>query len=317
MKPIQLFPELAPRRSGILLLDGGHTLYWEELGNPDGVPLVFLHGGPGAGTPITYRRHFDPAFYRIVMYDQRGAGRSAPVGTIAGNTTQHLIDDLERLRAHLGIAQWVVAGASWGTTLALAYGETHPERCLGFLLRGIFLGRASEIDWFLHGMRNIFPEAWERFAAHVPADDRGDLLGAYYRRLTCGDAEVELAAAKAWSRYEGACSSLLPVADVEESFADQTVALGLGRIEAHYFKHSLFLAENALLKGLAAIRDKPAIITQGRYDVICPIVTAHDLAGQWPSAEFRIVPDGGHSGMDPAITAAQIEAGERLKPLLH
>ena len=311
-----LFPPIKPRNTGTIPLDDIHTMYWEELGNPKGVPLVFLHGGPGGGTPLSYRQHFDPAYYRIIMYDQRGAGRSVPTGELRNNTTQHLVADLETLRRHLEIERWVVAGASWGTTLALAYGIRHPDRCLGFLLRGIFLGSQTEIDWFLFGMRNFFPEAWHEFARHIPADERGDLLTAYYRRLTSSDREVQMAAARSWSIYEGSCSSLKPQATVAEFFSEPRLALGLAVIEAHFFINRVFLGADEIRPNLHLIVNKPAIIIQGRYDIICPIVSAYDLSQAWPCAEFHIVPDGGHSGMDPAIAAAQIRACDRMKTLV-
>jgi proline iminopeptidase len=311
-----LFPEIEPRITGAIQLDDIHTMYWEELGNPSGIPLVFLHGGPGAGTPLAYRRHFDPEYYRIIMYDQRGAGRSTPTGELRNNTTQHLIADLETLRRHLGIDRWVVSGASWGTTLALAYGVRHADNCLGFLLRGIFLGSPQEIDWFLYGMRNIFPEAWREFANHVSAGERSDLLSAYYRRLTSQDRAAQMAAARSWSMYEGLCSSLLPQPDVADFFSEPRLALGLGVIESHYFVNRAFLEADEILRNLRAIGGKPAIIVQGRYDIICPIVTAYRLAEDWPNAQLDVIPDGGHSGMDPAIARAQIRAGDRMKNML-
>ncbi len=315
---MQPFPPIEPRRAGMLSVSPRHTLYWEELGNPEGVPLVFLHGGPGAGTPLAYRRHFDPAFWRIIMFDQRGAGRSRPLGLLEDNTTQHLVADIERLRELLGIERWAVAGASWGSTLALAYGEAHPERCLGFLLRGVFLGRPAEIDWFMHGMRTIFPEAWRDFAGFVPEAERGDLLNAYCRRLADEtDPDARLATALAWSRYEGACSTLLPDADARAGFAEPDTAIGLAVIESHYFRQRLFLGENQLLQGLPRIAHLPSVIVQGRYDMICPIVTADEVARAWPGCDYQIEPAGGHSGADPAMAAAQIRGGEALKARLQ
>jgi proline iminopeptidase len=310
------FPEIEPYRAGVLAVSSRHSLYWEELGNPKGVPLVFLHGGPGSGTPLAYRRHFDPAFWRIVMFDQRGAGRSKPLGDLTDNTTQALIADTERLRRELGIERWAVAGASWGSTLALAYGEAHPDRCLGFLLRGVFLGRPQEIDWFMRGMGTVFPEAWRAFADFIPQAERGDLLGAYCRRLADPDPDVRLAAALAWSGYEGACSTLLPDPAARASFTERDAAIGLATIESHYFSRRLFLEDNQLLRDLGRIRDKPAVIVQGRYDIICPIITADELARAWPGADYQIEPAGGHSGADPAMAAAQIRGGESLKAAL-
>lgn len=306
------FPPIAPRRSGVLNVDPPHRLYWEELGNPDGVPIVFLHGGPGGGTPDAYRRHFDPDFHRIILFDQRGAGRSTPLGETRGNDTAALIADIERLRSHLGVDRWAVAGASWGSTLALAYGQAHPGSCLGFLLRGLFMGTAAEIDWVMYGMGRFFPEAWDALAAHVAP--RTDLLAAYAERLE--DPVTCHAAALAWSRYEGACSLLLPSAEAEESFADPDHALSLGRIEIHYFRNRLFLEEGQLRANLSRIAHLPAVIVNGRYDMLCPPATAAALARDWPGAELILIPDGGHSGLDPAMAAAQIRGARRLKEML-
>ena len=264
----EIYPPLEPFSAGRLALDRIHTMYWEESGNPHGVPVVFLHGGPGAGSAPNHRRFFDPAHYRIVIYDQRGAGRSTPLGEVRENTTPLLIADIERLRQHLGIEQWLVFGGSWGSTLALAYGEAHPARCLGFVLRGIFLCRPSEIDWFLYGLRNIFPEAWQKFTAQLPASEHGDLLSAYYQRLMDPDPAVHMPAARAWGVYEGSCSTLLPSPDTVAHFASDVVALGLARMEAHYFRHDIFLPTNSLLDDIGRIRHIPAVIVQGRYDAV-------------------------------------------------
>ncbi len=237
-----LFPAVEPHRGGVLELDRGHRMYWEESGNPGGVPVVFLHGGPGAGASPVHRQFFDPAHYRIVIFDQRGAGRSTPLGHLDGNTTQDLVGDMERLRGHLAIGRWIVFGGSWGSTLALAYAVHHPERCAALVLRGIFLGRPAEIDWFLTGIRNVFPETWREFAGYIPEAERADLLGAYHRRLVDPDPAVHLPAARRWSVYEGSCSTLLPNPALVADFASDRVALGLARIEAHYFVNRLFLA---------------------------------------------------------------------------
>jgi proline iminopeptidase len=316
MTRTELFPPIEPYRSGMLSTDAIHTLYWEESGNPRGIPVVFLHGGPGSGATPTHRRFFDPSFYRIVIFDQRGAGRSTPLGSIEVNTTADLIGDMERLRRLLGIESWLVFGGSWGSTLALAYGEAHPERCLGFVLRGIFLCRPSEVEWFLHGIRMLFPEAWRGFSEFLPEGERGDLLENYYRRLTDPDPLVHLPAARAWSRYEGACSTLLPSPDTVAAFGEDRMALGLARIEAHYMKHGIFMPENALLDGIGLIRHAPAVIVQGRYDAVCPIVTADALARAWPEAKYAIVPDAGHSAMEPGIRAQLLSAVERMKRLI-
>ena len=309
----ELFPAIEPYDTGFIALDHGHRMYWEQSGNPAGVPVVFLHGGPGAGTSPTHRRYFDPAHYRIVLFDQRGAGRSTPPGHIEANTTQHLIADMEKLRALLGIDSWWLFGGSWGSALAMAYGAAHPARCRGFVLRGIFLGRRTELDWFLTGMKRIFPEAHRRFAEFVPADERGDLLTAYLARLTDPDPAIHLPAARAWSAYEGACSTLLPSPDTVTAFQQDRMALGLARVEAHYFRHAMFLEGVDLLQGIAGLRHLPCTIVQGRYDVVCPIVTADELARAWPEATYIVVPDAGHSAMEPGIRRALLETMERCK----
>jgi proline iminopeptidase len=312
-----LYPAIEPYASGMLRLDTIHQMYWETSGRPGGIPVVFLHGGPGVGSTPKHRRFFDPEAFRVVLYDQRGAGRSAPLGELRENTTPHLVDDLERLRTHLGIEAWLVFGGSWGSTLALAYAEAHPRRCLGLVLRGIFLCRRSEIEWFLYGLRGVFPEAWERFAGFLPPEERGDLLGAYHRRLVDPDPAVHMPAAKAWSVYEGSCSTLLPSPETVDYFSDDVVALGLARMEAHYFKHDIFLSENALLENAHRLRGLPGVIVQGRYDLVCPPVSAYELAQAWPDADYQIIGDAGHSAWEPGISAALVAACERFKQRLR
>lgn len=311
-----LFPEIEPFAAGRISVDPRHTLYWEECGNPEGVPIVFLHGGPGGGCLPHHRRFFDPAFWRIVLVDQRGAGRSTPSAEIADNTTWHLVADLERLRSQRGIESWALFGGSWGSTLALAYAESFPERSTGLVLRGVFLASAAEIDWFMNGMGRIFPEAHERFASFLPADERDDLLAGYHRRLTDPDPAVHGPAAAAWDAYESDCSTLLPRAEGSPAFENAAVALAIARIEAHYFVHNGFLADGELLGNAHRIEHLPCTIVQGRYDVICPPVTAHALARAWPSAELVMVPGAGHSVREPGIARALVAAVERLKTRL-
>jgi proline iminopeptidase len=311
----ELFPPIEPYETGYLQVDALHSVYWEQSGNPRGVPVVFLHGGPGAGSSPTHRRFFDPTHYRIVILDQRGAGRSIPLGEIRENTTDLLVADLERLRTRLGIARWLVFGGSWGSTLALAYAQTHPDRVLALILRGIFLMRRAEIRWFLYEMRTLFPDAWDRFAAHVTPAERGDLLEAYWDRLTDPDPTVHLAAAKAWSIYEGTCSTLMPSPELVAASGEDVHALGLARIEAHYFRNNLFTPEDRLLRNVGRLHGIPAVVVQGRYDVVCPVATAWDLHRAWPAADFRIVPDAGHSAMEPGIRAALVAATERFRQL--
>ncbi len=313
---LPLYPSIEPRRGGFLDVGDGHRLYWEESGNPKGVPVVFLHGGPGAGASPVHRQFFDPGHYRIVVFDQRGAGRSTPLGSLEANTTLHLVADMERLREHLGIERWAVFGGSWGSTLALAYAEHHPERVLALVLRGIFLGRPAELDWFLHGMRNLFPEPWREFAQFIPEAERGDLLAAYHRRLVDPDPAVHLPAARRWSVYEGSCSTLLPNPALVADFASDRVALGLARIEAHYFVNRLFLPEGFLLANVGRIRHIPAVIVQGRYDAVCPPLTADDLHRAWPEAEYHVVADAGHSAFEPGIRSRLVGAMDALRERL-
>lgn len=310
---LPLFPPIEPFATGTLALDAPHRMYFEQSGDPRGVPVVFLHGGPGAGASAVHRQFFDPAFYRIIVYDQRGAGRSTPLGCLEANTTPKLVEDLETLRKHLGIERWLVFGGSWGSTLALAYAEHHPERCLGLVLRGIFLCRKSEIDWFLYGLRQIFPEAWRTFAGYIPESERGDLLAAYYKRLTDPDAAVHMPAARSWSVYEGSCSTLLPNPALVADFASDRVALGLARIEAHYFRNDIFLPEDFLLANAAKLAKVPGIIVQGRYDIVCPAVSADDLHQAWPQAAYEIVADAGHSAFEPGIRSRLVAATETFK----
>lgn len=308
-----LFPEIAPYESGFMPLDSGHVMYWEQVGNPAGRPVLFVHGGPGAGAGSVHRRFFDPAHWRVVIFDQRGAGRSRPLGGVKANTTPHLVADIEALRQQLDIPRWLLFGGSWGATLALAYGQAHPERCAGFVLRGVFLGRPSEVEWFLHGIGRFFPDAWAAFAGHIPPAERHDLLGAYRRRLEDPDPRIHLPAARAWSVYEGSCSTLLPSPGTVASFAEDRTALGLARIEAHYFAHDLFLPPEGLLGGMARIAHLPAEIVQGRYDMVCPPETAVALAAAWPGARLSMVPDAGHSALEPGIRAQLIQALERFR----
>ncbi len=310
---IGLYPPLEPYRTGTLPVDAIHTLYWEECGNPDGVPVLFLHGGPGSGLSPAHRRFFDPAHYRIVLFDQRGAGQSTPLGEVRNNTTQLLVQDIEQLRQRLGIAQWLVFGGSWGSTLALAYGQAHPAHCTGFVLRGIFLCTPPEVEWFLHGMRHFFPQAHADFASHIPEAERGDLLAAYMQRLFSDDPAENLAAAHAWSRYEGHCLRLLPQPEVTDALESNTVALGVGRLEAHYMRNLAFMADNQLIRNVGRIRHLPAVIIQGRYDVVCPPNTAWALHQAWPQASFQLVEMAGHTAMEPGIASALVAATERFK----
>ena len=308
-----LFPEIGPYETGYMPLSAGHVMYWEQVGNPRGIPVLVLHGGPGAGAGAVHRRFFDPMHWRLVIFDQRGAGRSRPLGSLAENTTAHLVRDIEQLRRHLDVDRWLLFGGSWGSTLALAYAQAHPNRVAGCVLRGVFLGRPAEVEWFLHGMGAIFPDAHAAFAGFLPERERGDLLGGYLRRLCDPDAAVHMPAARAWSVYEGSCSTLLPSPDSVSSFAQDRGALGLARIEAHYFAHGLFLPRGGLLAHMGSIASVPAEIVQGRYDMICPARTAFELAAAWPAARLSVVPDAGHSALEPGVRRALVAAVERFR----
>ena len=308
--PSVLFPPIQPNRHGMLKVDELHTIYWEEVGNPQGVPVLFLHGGPGAGLSPQHRRFFDPHSYRVILFDQRGAGKSTPLGEWRDNTTQLLVEDIETLREKFDIDQWLVFGGSWGSTLALAYGEAHPERCLGFVLRGIFLCTATEIDWFLHGIQWFYPELYDEFVAPIPPAERGELLQAYTRRMLSDDPKLFWPAARAWSRFEGRRVFLLPQ---EEELASDTLDLGVGRLESHYMANLGFLEPDQLLGNVSRIAHLPAVIVQGRYDVICPPVSAYRLHQAWPGSRLRMVPDAGHGALEAGIAAALVAATEQFK----
>ncbi len=308
--PTSLFPPILPTRQGMLEVDALHTIYWEEVGNPDGVPVVFLHGGPGAGLSPQHRRFFDPQHYRIILFDQRGAGKSTPLGEWRNNTTQLLVEDIERLRIKFDIDKWLVFGGSWGSTLALAYGEAHPERCLGFILRGIFLCTKPEIDWFLHGVQWFYPELYDEFIAPIPEAERGDLLMAYATRMLSGDPAVYWPAARAWSRFEGRRVFLLPQPDEP---ASDTLDLGVGRLESHYMAHHGFFTDDQLIREVGRIAHLPVVIVQGRYDVICPPLSAYRLHQAWPGSVLRIVPDAGHGALEAGIARQLVAATEQFK----
>lgn len=310
----ELYPEIEPYRTHRLAVDAVHTLYIEECGNPEGLPVVFLHGGPGAGISTYHRRFFDPARYRIVLFDQRGAGQSTPPAELRDNTTPHLVADIETIREHLGISQWVVFGGSWGSTLALAYAQAHPERVLALVLRGIFLGRPSELRWFNEldgGASSIFPERWTRYLEYIPVEERDDMVEAYWRRLDSEDDAVRLAAAQAWGWWEGGSTTLLHDPEEAGMFEEPQAAISVARAEAHYFRHKVFLEPDQLLRGVDRIRSIPATIVQGRYDIICPVKSAYDLARAWPEAHFHVVL-AGHSAADPAIVDVLVDATNAL-----
>jgi proline iminopeptidase len=310
-----LFPEIGPFETGYLPLSDDHVMYWEQVGNPRGKPVLFLHGGPGAGAGAVHRRFFDPNIWRVVIFDQRGAGRSKPLGSLTANTTAHLVQDIETLRKFLAIDKFLLFGGSWGSTLALAYAQAHPEAVLGAVLRGIFLGRPAEVEWFLYGLARVFPDAHAAFAQFLPEHERGNLLKNYLKRLTDPNPEIHGPAARTWSIYEGSCSTLLPSFEAVSAFAQDRAAIGLARIEAHYFANHLFLPPGGLLANMDAMRNIPGEIVQGRYDMICPAQSAFDLAAAWPMARLTLVPDAGHSALEPGVRTALIAALERCRTL--
>jgi proline iminopeptidase len=309
-----LYPDIEPYDSGMLPVSPLHQVYFEQCGNPRGKPVLFVHGGPGAGCNAKSRRFFDPARYRIVLFDQRGCGRSRPHAELADNTTWHLVADMEQLREQLRIERWQVFGGSWGSTLALAYAQAHPQRVTELVLRGIFMLRRWELEWFYQkGCDAIFPDAWEAYLAAIPEVERADLMSAYYRRLTSADPAVRIAAAKAWSIWEGSTSFLRPSPDYIASTGSDEFALAFARIECHYFVHGGFFQTDAqLLRDAPRLKTIPAVIVQGRYDVVCPLRSAWDLHRAWPEADLRIVGDAGHSALEPGITHELIEATDRF-----
>lgn len=309
------YPAIEPYRTGMLAVSGGHEIYFEECGNPRGKPVVFLHGGPGGGSEPTQRTYFDPNAYRVILFDQRGCGRSRPYASLENNTTWDLVQDIEALRAHVGVDRWQVFGGSWGSTLALAYAETHPERVTEMVLRGIFMGRAEEVRWlYQEGASFIFPDAWEPYLAIIPPAERHDMVTAYHRRLTGDDLTVRLKAAQAWSMWEGAITKLLPDPKRTAGFGEDEFALAFARIECHYFHHKSFLdSDDQLLRNVSKIKHIPCVIAHGRYDICCPVKSAWDLVKAWPLAELFVVPDAGHSVSEPGIGRVLVAATDRFR----
>ncbi|MEG3153993.1 prolyl aminopeptidase [Sphingomonas sp. RB1R13] len=309
-----LYPEFEPREAGMLDVGDGHSLYWERSGNAVGKKVVFLHGGPGGGSSPSHRRQFDPARYDILVFDQRGAGKSLPHASLVANTTAHLVADIETLRTHFGIDRWMVFGGSWGSTLSLAYAVAHPDRVTELVLRGVFLFDQYEVDWLYRegGASSLYPEAWDDFVAPIAEEERGDLVGAYRRLLTGDDAVARLVAAKAWSKWEAVTVTLLPSKDTEDHFTSDEVAIAIARIENHYMAHKGWLAEGELLAGAAKLRDIPGVIVQGRHDCCTPPRAAWALKQAWPEVELNIVPDGGHLFSEPGVLDGLVRATDRF-----
>ena len=313
----ELYPPIEPYKTGYLQVSDLHTIYFEESGNKDGKPVIFLHGGPGGGITPIYRQYFDPEQWRIIIFDQRGCGKSTPYAELKENTTWDLVSDIEKLREHLGIDKWVVFGGSWGSTLSLAYSQTHPEKCKGLILRGIFMLRRKELLWFYQeGTSYIYPDAWEEYLKPIPPEERHDLISAYHQRLNSEDRRVRLEAARAWSVWEASTSKLIQSSETMEHFAEDEFAEAFARIECHYFvNRGFFKSENQLLENVDRIRHLPGVIVQGRYDVVCPMVSAWELHRAWPEAEFIVVPDAGHSIGEPGIRSALIHATDKFAQL--
>lgn len=314
-----LYPAIEPFDTGRLKVSDIHELYYEQSGNPEGKPVIFLHGGPGGGLHPEYRQFFDPDVYRVVLFDQRGAGQSTPHACLEENTTWDLVADIERLREHVGVDRWMTFGGSWGSTLSLAYAVTHPDRVTGLVLRGIFLCRPHEISWFYedrHGANAIYPDVWEAYVKIIPPEERNNMLSAYHRRLMSDDKEVQLEAARAWSIWEGSTSKLFPDQKLIAHSGEADFALAFARIECHYFVNNAFFpTNNYLIENVGKIRHLPAVIVQGRYDVVCPAMSAWDLHRAWPEADFRLVPDAGHSALEPGITSELVGATDRFREL--
>ena len=312
-----LYPPSDPFVQHTLAVGDGHALHVAEHGRPDGVPAVYLHGGPGASSEAWHPRFFDPEVFRVVVFDQRGCGRSTPHASLAANTTWHLVGDIERIREHLGIDRWLVFGGSWGAALALAYAETHPDRVSALVVRGVFLCRPCDVRWFYQeGANRLLPEYWRDFLAPIPADERDDMVGAYHRRLFGSDDIARMSAAKAWSIWEGRAATLLPSPELVAHFANPSVALSLARIECDYFVHDCYLEPDQLLRDAGRLSDIPGAIVHGRYDLVCPLEQADALARAWPRADYTVVPDAGHAALEPgsieALVAATDRLGERL-----
>lgn len=312
---MEQYPEIEPYKTGRLRVSDLHEIYYEESGNPNGDPVVFVHGGPGGGSSPKNRRYFNPGHYRIILFDQRGCGQSKPHAELRENTTWDLVADMEKLREHLGVDRWHVFGGSWGSTLSLAYAETHPGRTKTLCLRGIFLCRKKEIDWFYQkGASFIFPDFWEKYLEPIPVEERGDLVKAYYKRLTSEDKTVRLQAARAWSVWEGSTSRLYPDDELMHNFEDPEFATAFARIECHYFTNNAFFkTDNWLLENVSALKGIPVEIVHGRYDVVCPIENAWELKKALPTAKLHIIPDAGHSAMEPGILSKLVEIMEGFR----
>jgi len=313
-----LYPEIKPYARHNLKVDDIHTLYLEESGDPDGIPVLFVHGGPGAGCSSHDRRFFDPERYRIILFDQRGCGQSEPHAELKDNTTDHLVEDIAAIRKHLDVDKWMLFGGSWGSTLSLLYTQRYPEHVSGLILRGVFLGRESELNWFYQsGAHLVFPDHWSEFLKPIPRGEHGDLIGAYHKRLTGNNELAKMAAAKAWSLWEGRCATLRPNSEVVSKFSEPHLALSLARIETHYFLNKAFIESDQIIGRAKALEGIPGIIVHGRYDMICPLDNAFTLHKVWPDSELNIIRDAGHSSQEPSIVDALIKATHAMALLIR
>lgn len=304
-----LYPPIKPFAEYYLNVDSAHKIYVEECGEPSGLPVIFVHGGPGAGCTQDDRRYFDPTKYRIILFDQRGCGRSEPYGVLESNTTQDLVQDMEKIREHLGIQRWMLFGGSWGSSLSLIYAQTHPDRVMGMVLRGIFLCRPEDLRWFYQdGARYVFPDYWEEFMTPLGENNRSNVIDAYYKLLNSDDELARMGAAKHWAQWEGQCATLHPCKAVFNRFTNPHTAISLARIETHYFKHQCFIEHNAILKDAHKLEQIPGIIVHGRYDMICPLDNATQLHKLWPRTELHVIRDAGHSASEPGIVDALVNA---------
>lgn len=310
---LTLYPAIKPYTDYVLQVDNTHSIYVEECGEPDGIPVLFLHGGPGGGCSVEHRRFFDPKRYRIILFDQRGSGRSKPHASLVNNTTQDLIADIEQIRKHCQVEQWMLFGGSWGATLALLYAQAYPNLVTSMVLRGIFLGRSTDLQWFYQqGAAKVFPDHWKNFIRPIARNKRDNLIDAYYELLIGSDEIVSMAAAKAWARWEAVCSTLHPNPQLERQFTQPRFVVSMAKIAAHYFTNKLFIEENTIIKHMASIAHIPSIIVHGRYDMICPLDNAYELHNAWPESQLQIIRDAGHSAMEPGTTNALIHATKQM-----
>lgn len=311
-----LYPAIEPYKHGYLHVGDGHEIYWEECGNPSGIPVLFIHGGPGAGCRPNDRRIFNPSYFRIILFDQRGCGRSRPAFSLEANTTGHLVEDIEKIRGHLQVDKWIIFGGSWGSTLGLVYAIKYPDACTSLVLRGIFLGRERDINWYFSGTRQTYPDYWENLNKFLPDEERGNLLEAYYKRVTNINEEISAPAAESFCRFEFSCANLIPNSALMDMLKDKSFVLGFARMECHFFKHNCFLPDEYILENLSRIAHLPITIIHGRYDILCPLAHAYDLALLLPHSDLQIIEASGHSFSETAIRKALVSAMDKISGVI-